>query len=267
MVEEQQTLFDWIRARRAPRGAVSRAELPADLGVTEAEVRDLHRRLETALGTVDLIVTDNRKRMVTAKRKDQRLEMRLHHMFVDCDDVALSALVGLARGDGQAKVVLRDFIRDNREVIRSRAAPEVSAAGAVHDLEAALRRTLSAFETLEDELGRAWEGCHAQSLTRPDGLEDVNIGWGRDGKGRRSIRFGSYDFAQQLIRIHPALDVEWVPEYFVDFVVYHELLHAVLPVRTDAAGRRVLHSPEFRALEQPLASGKHRQRDGFDQGL
>jgi hypothetical protein len=47
----------------------------------------------------------------------------------------------------------------------------------------------------------------------------------------------------------PALDQEWVPRGFVEFVVHHECLHAVIPARS-IGGRRVFHPPEFRERER-----------------
>ena len=79
----------------------------------------------------------------------------------------------------------------------------------------------------------------------------VSIRWGRwSGRARpRSIRFGAYLPDTQVIRIHPALDQAFVPRYFVEFIVYHELLHHVIPaVRLN--GRYQIHSPLFRRRER-----------------
>jgi len=80
---------------------------------------------------------------------------------------------------------------------------------------------------------------------------EVRIGWGRwSGRARpRSIRFGSYLSASQSIRIHPALDQAFVPGYFVEFIVYHELLHHVMPpLRVN--GRYQIHSRAFHQRER-----------------
>ena len=63
---------------------------------------------------------------------------------------------------------------------------------------------------------------------------------------------GLYLIDEQLIRIHPALDQAFVPRYFVEWVVYHEMLHHVIPMPM-VNGRRVYHSPEFRARERDYA--------------
>lgn len=79
----------------------------------------------------------------------------------------------------------------------------------------------------------------------------VTIRWGRwSGRTRtRSIRFGAYLPTEKLIRIHPALDQTFVPRSFVEFIVYHELLHHVIPpVRVK--GRYQIHSAAFRQRER-----------------
>ncbi len=50
-------------------------------------------------------------------------------------------------------------------------------------------------------------------------------------------------------RINPILDNERVPYYFIEFVVYHEMLHAHIRVQKKN-GRRSVHSKEFRDREK-----------------
>lgn len=65
---------------------------------------------------------------------------------------------------------------------------------------------------------------------------------------RRGLRLGSYDASRDLVRIHSVLDQAAVPEWVVAFVVYHELLHAVVPSRR--VGKRLIHhGAEFRRRE------------------
>ena len=86
------------------------------------------------------------------------------------------------------------------------------------------------------------------------GCAEVEIMWGRwpsSGK-HRSIRFGVYQPEKRRIRIHPALNQTFVPRYFVEFIIYHELLHHVIPaVRVN--GRYEIHSAAFRARERAFA--------------
>ena len=41
------------------------------------------------------------------------------------------------------------------------------------------------------------------------------------------------------------LDREFVPRWYIEYVVYHEMLHAFVPDKYDAAGRRVIHHEGF----------------------
>lgn len=44
---------------------------------------------------------------------------------------------------------------------------------------------------------------------------------------RKSIKLGSYNTDLRVILIHPALNQLGVPRYFVQWIIYHELLHHV----------------------------------------
>ena len=235
----QQDFLEWaankIRRGRPPSGTgkLDLGELPPDLRLSVPDVQQLHQELASRLGGVDLVLTDNRRRMVTVKKRKGRYRMRLHHMFVGCDEAILDALTCLAEGGAdmsEARSLIKDYISQNRDEISFDVEPdEVDGKGEHHDL---------------DKLLGKWR----QRLGHGE-LDEVVITWGRYGRGRRTIRFGSFDFDRKLIRIHPALDEPWVPEFFVEFVVYHELLHALYPPK-EAASRRVVHTEEFRRREQ-----------------
>ena len=79
------------------------------------------------------------------------------------------------------------------------------------------------------------------------------ITWGRAGtpqrRVRRSIQLGVFDPELKLIRIHPSLDQSFVPRFYVRWIIFHEMLHEILGVRSEG-GRRQVHPPEFVALEE-----------------
>ncbi len=247
----QQDFFSWAQRRegeeiteevereprQAPRGTgkgrLFLSELPPELGHCLKEVQELHGELQERLGSVDLVLTDNRRRMISAKRRRGGFRLRLHHMFIGCGEEILDAVALLARGGAgseAARELLKAFIDAHREEISSEVDPQaLTTQGEHHDLQALLDRW-------KDRLG-------------PETLKEVKITWGRYGRGQRTIRFGSYEFGRRLIRIHPALDQEWVPEAFVEFIVYHELLHALFPPKK-GSGRRIVHTREFRQMEE-----------------
>ncbi|HJP00211.1 MAG TPA: hypothetical protein QF764_00405 [Planctomycetota bacterium] len=77
------------------------------------------------------------------------------------------------------------------------------------------------------------------------------ITWGRRSRStsRGRLILGSFQPRTRLIRIHPVLDQEAVPLWFVGSVLHHELLHAVLPCERQS-GRRSHHGAEFLRLER-----------------
>jgi hypothetical protein len=126
---KQQDLWQWVeletmRAALSQSGARGRLvldELPTDMRLVVGQAQALHLELERSLGTVDLILTDNRRRMVRARKRRERYEVRLHHMFIGCDAETVEALHALTRGTGDLerhRQVLRQYIQSNRDAIR-----------------------------------------------------------------------------------------------------------------------------------------------------
>lgn len=199
-----------------------------------------HARLQQQLAAllaepVALRITDNQRTMISARREANGLKLRLHHMFLHADASVLRALARyLQRRDRRASARLGHFIDAERHRIRRRPphSGPLRTAGRHHELQG-----------IFDRINARYFG----------GVCDARITWGRKPaaprRRRRSIKLGSYCAEDALIRIHPALDREWVPRFFIEYVVYHEMLHHMIPARV-RNGRRELHGPEFRAQER-----------------
>ncbi len=183
---------------------------------------------------VELSIHDNRSTMVSFRREAHRLTLRIHHMFLDAGPEVARALVEYARHRSRrAGVVLDEYVRHHRSAIKP---PDRTQ-----------RRTLLTSGRTHD-LAAMYDRLNARYF---DGAIRATIGWGRGstGKRRRSIRMGAYFHETQTILIHPALDRSEVPAYFVELVVFHEMLHQAVPQQRDADGRRAIHTPEFRRRE------------------
>lgn len=229
--------------RTARSGPEPRRGLPLGPALRAQQERQLARRLAPHLsGALDLTITDNRAVMISVQRdlRRRRFRVRLHHLFVDAPDGVLQQLARyVAFNDSAASRALNAFIDERQDRIRPRRAdPEPAAKihtrGKVHDLR-----------EIFDKLNAAYF----------DGQVTARITWGRNvrrGKSRRSIKVGSYCLEQDTIRIHPGLDQEWVPDYYVRWVVFHEMLHSVHPIPT-VNGRRKFHTPEFARDERRFA--------------
>ena len=83
-------------------------------------------------------------------------------------------------------------------------------------------------------------------------LRSYTITWGRRRRRRPAsyIVFGSIQEEDRIIRIHPLLDREFVPRWYIEYVVYHEMLHAFVPDKHDTAGKRVIHHEGFLKRER-----------------
>ena len=231
------------------------------LFIHEGARQALERKLKAASPgrVVILSITDNRHSIISHSMRHGVLHARIHHMFLDAPTRVVNALVRyVTRGDKRASILVGNYIEANGARLarrRPRAIP-LFAKGAHHDLLA-----------IFDELNERYFGgaCHAL------------ITWGNRqarrsdhaAKPRKAIRLGSYSNLERLIRIHPALDRKWVPRYFVAYVVYHEMLHHMIPaargsVRSARGGvaslasasarglsaRRELHPPELLERER-----------------
>ncbi|HEX4951214.1 MAG TPA: SprT-like domain-containing protein [Blastocatellia bacterium] len=70
---------------------------------------------------------------------------------------------------------------------------------------------------------------------------------------RRTKRIlGHHDALHNTIVISRSLDMKSVPEYVVEYVMYHEMLHIKHPARI-VNGRRIFHPSAFRAEEKQYA--------------
>jgi hypothetical protein len=77
-------------------------------------------------------------------------------------------------------------------------------------------------------------------------MEKPTLTWSQ----RRTRRIlGHHDAAHETVVISKTLDGRDVPEWFVEYILYHEMLHIKHPARL-INGRRYYHTNAFRAEEQ-----------------
>jgi len=97
-----------------------------------------------------------------------------------------------------------------------------------------------------------------------NGRVTCGITWGtmprqRKGGRRRCMNYGSYSDHDKVVTIHPLLDSSRVPKEFIEYIVYHEMLHAVVPSER-RNGRWIHHTLQFRTLEQAYPNFDKMQR-------
>jgi predicted metal-dependent hydrolase len=189
-----------------------------------------------------LAVTDNAYTMISVKREKGAFRLRLHHMFLGAEPEVVSALGRyVLHNDREASRLLGRFIDINQRKIRRVAQPRpvtvtIETRGEVHDLQ-----------SIYEDLNRRYFA----------GAIDARITWGQRSLGvkrrhRNSIKMGSYSVEDRLIRIHPSLDRPFVPRQFVEWIVFHEMLHQKHDIPL-VGGRRQFHTAEFLAEEASFA--------------
>jgi predicted SprT family Zn-dependent metalloprotease len=185
--------------------------------------------LERATGkTVFLLITDNSSSVLSVTARGGALSVRLHWMFLEAGDEVLREMAGFIRLRRGSTPLLNEFVRRNMGRMKEGTPrrTRLRTAGRRHDL---MEIFLS--------LNREYFGGRLSSL----------ITWGARGP-RRAVRkrtLGSYCGSTDTIRINPVLDSGKVPRYYVEFVLYHEMLHADVGMEK---GR--VHSREFRRRER-----------------
>lgn len=238
-MNEKQLEFDWVAEKSAPvTPKTSQPDSQQEDANLERETLALMRFLgeETGLN-IDLRLSRGKTTMITMKPNHNRTayQLRLHPMFITAPSEIHQLLAAWLQNPNQPihQKKLQQYIKANR--------PELAALPPDRT-KLQTRGTFYDLKTLSDEVNLS---CFNNQL-------DVSITWGQMPKKtrRRSIRFGSYSPHENLVRIHPLLDQQFVPEYFIRYIIFHEMLHAFVGIKHGKNGRRVIHSKKFLTIEQ-----------------
>jgi len=195
----------------------------------------LQASLEKMTGkAVSLTLTDNSTSMLSIRKKDGSVSVRMHRMFLAAGEEVIREMAGLIKVRKGRTPLIRQFIRDNRVFLKKKERrvrpPSICEQGKIYHLR-------EIFDALNSEYFQ--------------GSISASIGWGK-GNSRRAVRkrtLGSYCSAAKTIRINPVLDRRNIPHYFIRFVVYHEMLHSAVKEERKN-NRRAMHTPEFRRRER-----------------
>ncbi len=192
---------------------------------------------------VEIVWNQNQSTMLSLLR-GPGVRLSLHEIFAKAPDNVLKSVAHFAlrgrRDRAYHKRVLRTFIHEQLSEVDHTSKLDVSRLsqrGKFYDLQVIYDRVNREYFNSELQLLITWES-----------------GWGWNNL--RSITFGQYHDTFKLIRIHEMLDAPFFPAFFVEFVVYHEMVHAVVPGTFDAYGRCRLHGPAFKARERQYARYK-----------
>ena len=82
------------------------------------------------------------------------------------------------------------------------------------------------------------------------------LGLGRGQSPAGESFLGPTTTKKKLIRINRFLDHGDFPQYVVEFIIYHEMVHHIEPPKQGKKGRRRIHHLEFKSREQQFESYK-----------
>lgn len=183
---------------------------------------------------VELFITDNATSLFSMRpARRGGVTVRLHHMFLHAGGDVLSELARYVRSGRGSTPRFWGFVKEHTHLLK----------------EASPRRISLETEGRHHDLREIFDRLNAEHF---GGELVCSITWGRrprSGRVRARRTLGSYSPHVDTIRISPILDSGRVPRYFVEYIVYHEMLHARLGVKMKN-GRRALHTPEFKELER-----------------
>ncbi len=179
----------------------------------------------------------------TIRKRDGRMFLRLSHHLRDAPDGVLRGVSGILMcrllGISETKLDAQDCADYHQHLdadkVRARRVDSRRATGRKHiDPIGTHRSLLESFMRVVLDLDIRLPSAPVLSWTKTE--------------SRR--RFGHHDSDHNAIVISQVLDDEHVPEFVLDYVVYHELLHIVMPPRMGSGGKRIIHPKEFKAAER-----------------
>ncbi len=193
----------------------------------------------------------------TVRHQSGRIKMRLSDHLVDAPDAVLEGVVSVllcrmyslpeSRADTAALEAYKQHVSQPRFEARRHESRRLRGRKHIDPL-GTHRSLLESYLRVSLDMG----------LALP---ETPVLSWSRTPSHRR---FGHWDPAHSCIVISRILDDPRVPEYVLDYVVYHELLHILHPVEY-SPGRRRIHTPDF--LRDEARFPKHKEAEAWIQKL
>jgi hypothetical protein len=196
---------------------------------------NLQERLQDAAGKkFQLKINDNRWTMLSVRWEPDCTKVSLHRMFLTAPQNIMEELACYFSKEGNLiSPNVKAFIEDNLKTIdysHTLNKGRLSHQGEVYNLQTIYNQLNREYFNNELRLAFTWFGKANQ-------------------RNRSKVTFGLYQDSLKLIKIHKMLDNVEIPEYFVSFVMYHEMLHYVCPGFVDAKGIHHTHNKAFKEKE------------------
>jgi len=195
----------------------------------------LREYLEKMTGkSVSLTLTDNSTSMLSIRTKSNSVSVRMHWMFLNADNEIIREIAKFIKTRKGRIPLIRKFISENRTCLKKRE---------IYSIQPRIR-TQGRFYNLREIFDSLNNNYFGGGIT-------ASISWGKQNS-RKAVRkrtLGSYCGHTNTIRINPVLDRKNVPHYFIEYVIYHEMLHSAV-TGEKKNGRKSVHTSEFRKRER-----------------
>ena len=195
--------------------------------------------LENASGKkLSIVITDNSTSMLSIKERKGIAIIRLNRMFLYAGDSILNEIADYIKHNRKRTPLIREFINRHTHSLKKKPPKKVTirTEGRHHDLK-------EIYHSINQEY-------FSEKIS-------ASITWGAKSPKRAAAKrtLGSYSYHSNTIRINPRLDQKKVPLYYMEFLVYHEMLHADIGIKNEN-GRRIVHSAEFKKREKEFRQYK-----------
>lgn len=185
-------------------------------------------------GPVVVQFTHSRRVIARTERRRRATFVRLHRFFAEAPNPVCALLGTWLESGGKPNEALGAWIDEQLQSVDA-----FSRQSFVPDHRAVAHSIAAIYdELLETEFDGVFSEENLPLVT-----------WGRRGRTRakKTIRLGSFERERNIVRVHAVLDQSAVPQWFVSYVMFHELLHAI-HLKDVLAGEDP-HGPTFCARE------------------
>jgi len=184
---------------------------------------------------VEFAINNNRRTFLSASWDENKVKVSLHNIFLKApEDIffALEQFIGNKKDNSLNKI--KAFVEEESHSL------DYSSRVKEHNLRH--QGTVYNVKKIYDELNeRYFEGAHKSFIS-----------WygKKNQKNSFHTSLGLYYDTLRLIKVHRLLDREEVPQEVIEYVVYHEMLHAVCKPFVNEKGEVRAHTAEFKAKER-----------------
>lgn len=183
---------------------------------------------------IEVIIHQYQSKRLKIVRKKNRWIFYLHTLFLEAPDQIVKAIIQYAQSrKSEDHSLIKQFVYAKQNEL---------------DLSHTLNKKKLVTKGRYFDLKQIYSSVNQRDFENKMNLE---ITWFYPRyRTYRHITFGQYDRCLKLIKINHYLDTEKTPHFFMDYLIYHEMLHEKSPPYMDQSGRCRIHTKEFKALEK-----------------